>query len=60
MSEMPSIADIERASAHVREVPIADICSAAKDARDLDGYSITSSARASWAGGTVRPSIRAV
>jgi hypothetical protein len=51
MSALPPIADIPGGNQHVRFVPIADIAPA---------YSITSSARASSDGGTVRPSALAV
>ena len=50
MFALPPIPDICSAPAHVRFVPIADI----------EPYSITSSARASNVGGTVRPSSLAV
>ena len=50
MSALPPKADMCGATRHVRFGPIADIAT----------YSITSSARASSAGGTVRPSALAV
>ena len=48
MSALPPKADIGRLGCDVRFVPIATKCTAAND-----GYSITSSARASNGGGTV-------
>jgi hypothetical protein len=56
MSALPPKADMCGATRYVRFVPIADSCSAAKGFC----YSITSSARASSEGGTVRPSAFAV
>jgi hypothetical protein len=56
MSALPPKADIRRRYCDVRFVPKADSCAAAND----DDYSITSSAWASMAGGTVRPSAFAV
>src|SRR6476646_3146045 len=53
-SALPPNSDIARHSRHVSKVPEADSCSATRR------YSITSSARASNEGGTVRPSALAV
>ena len=60
MSEVPSIADIERTSANCSFVPKADVSRCSIECTEGAGYSITSSARASSVGGIAKPKASSV